>query len=67
MPKPAKNGRPPLNAHRTGAAPLVSVRISDVTYDRLYALHRETGQDISALIRDAIEARLVADRRRACR
>lgn len=58
-----KGGRPPLNKTRRGSAPCVSVRLDDVTYDELYELHRQTGDDISALIREAIEARLLRDRR----
>jgi post-segregation antitoxin (ccd killing protein) len=60
-------GRPRLNKHRRGAATCVSVRLTDVTYDELYLLHRETGIDISTLIREAIEARLLRDRRQTPR
>ncbi len=62
-----RTGRPRLNKHRRGAAQCVSVRLTDVTYDELYELHRHTGEDISTLIREAIETRLLRDRRQTPR
>lgn len=40
----------------------VSVRLPCATYDELYALASEAGIEVSALIRDAIQQRIVADR-----
>lgn len=60
-----RNGRPPLD--QGGESTKVSVRIPVSTYDELYALASQDGVDVSALIRDAIQRRLVADRRHAAR
>lgn len=65
MVKPRRTGRPPLDP--TGAGTRVSVRVTAETYDTLYAIAREDGVDVAAVIRDAIRLRIVQDRRRAAR
>jgi hypothetical protein len=58
---PRKLGRPPLDPQ--GASTKVCVRLTCATYDELYAMASEAGLDVSAVIRDAIERRLIVDRR----
>lgn len=62
-PKP-QGGRPPLAA---GGSTPVSVRLANTTYDELYACASTHGIDIAVLIREAIEQRLVHERRQAAR
>ncbi len=56
-----KVGRPPLDS--TGAGTRVSVRLTAVTYDALYRVASEDGVDVAVIIRQAINDRLIADRR----
>lgn len=65
MVKPRRNGRPPIDP--TGAGTRVSVRVSACTYDSLYAIARDAGVDVADVIRQALEERIMADRRRTPR
>lgn len=59
--QPPRKGRPRIDENGPGTQ--VTVRLSGATYDAVYALASEQGIDVAALIREAIQQRLLRDRR----
>lgn len=61
MAKRHPGGRPPLSE---SGSTVVSIRLPNAKYDALIAFARLHDADVSAIIREAIEACILADRRR---
>lgn len=57
-------GRPPLS---TSGSTVVSVRLPNAKYDALIAAARLRGEDVSVIIREALEAGFILDSRQTSR